>query len=499
MIQINTPYEEIATKIVAIKNILNSGVHTNINKLEGNLTELREIKEKILKGNDPFLHEFIEKWEKEIGFTVPENLDSEYKENINKQEELLKTHFNYWKGKLQILNEQINKINPITSVPKINLRKEIEQIIKQLKEINTNKNENTLNSTKKFLEVKNKCYKLQLQCKILGITNEKLNPILEIIKTDSMENIEKNIEEIEKVLKEVNPIKQEKSILNDLKKFLFKPENKKNNANNTPMVLSKELSKSALKPKIIQLSEIVNTESELKAVIEQIHNILKEYYDKENSTIEDLLEQSDELKNLFEKAEKVKVVEELPEIGEILTSIDTYYTTIIKEEKIDEEYGENNAFSPILLKLLQYQFDLKNISLCIEGLQNLLTTSTKEEIINESPFKFIFLNTLTKLGESTKDLSRNMQNELQLPSNIFRIIRNHIFHTLVDLKVGRKEFWKFIQGNSDQLNNSLLKGCLLDLKELLVALQELEGKFKVNHAWENYPDYEKSQKKSKKR
>ena len=119
-----------------------------------------------------------------------------------------------------------------------------------------------------------------------------------------------------------------RQILNDLKKFLFKPENKKNNANNTPMVLSKELSKSALKPKIIQLSEIVNTESELKAVIEQIHNILKEYYDKENSTIEDLLEQSDELKNLFEKAEKVKVVEELPEIGEILTSIDTYLSLI---------------------------------------------------------------------------------------------------------------------------------------------------------------------------
>jgi hypothetical protein len=496
-------YNDVLTIVQSIANILNVRSIININKenLQFKLTDLEKIKDKVA---DPFLQKFIKNWKVMIGFNVPEDLNSKYLDAIKEQEQLLRIHFKFQQGKLQSVSDQTNKVTDIKSFVKISLRKEFSTIKQQLNEIKSANLDNAHKRLEKFLDVKLKCYHLELQYAIFGTNNEKISQIFETIKACSMEYIDKAIQSIEQLLSEVNPVKEQKGKLKTISEFLFGRSlgeityltskfinsNTKKLSNDNKKPQKQEPSPDeklvrALGNVIKQLKILAEAKSELTDVIEQIHGILINI-----TSIKQILREEDNLKNLFKRAHLVEEVDELPEVGAIFESIDKYYTTIVKEEKIDEEHGENNEFSPVLLKLLQYQFDVKNISLCLEVLQNLLERGSDEKVLDNPIFRFILLNALTKLGESTKDLSRYMQSKIALPLYIFRSIRNKIFHTLIDYKEGREEFWNFIQGNSEKMNKFLLIGCLKDLKDLDDKMRNLERQFKIDKNWDEYPDYQ---------
>ncbi|GAB4222818.1 MAG: hypothetical protein Tsb005_15850 [Gammaproteobacteria bacterium] len=503
-------YNKALRLVQAIKNVLSDRniEHVNTFNLSEKLQELghvyNELKNDNLVGKK--LLKLLDEWKKTIGFDLPKLIDADYINIVSSQENTIRLHANFWNGCLFNLTSQVNAINSIKLPENISLRRQLHNLHVQLDEIERAKStelneDNTL--LENFFEVKLECYRLELQCNLAGIVTSELLDFFDLMQKSDMSEIAEALSKLESLLDNISPIKEHKTIINNISNFMLgKKDNSINFMKKNVLRAPKKTSKNkeeektpnqkvagALQPKIAKLVEIVGIPSELQLPVNKLLNFLNSAISSEDVMVY-LEENEEQLKTLFLDIENVEEKDELAEINSKFMIINKYYNQMIAEEKFDTEYFENFEFSPCLMKLLQYQFDIKNLNVCQTVIHKLTDYCQSTGSINNLSGKLLFLTTLTKLGEFTKDLSTSMQNEIGLPIYILRAVRNKIFHVLIDCKLGRQEFWKFIDGSSKVFNVDLINGCLSDFNILIQSLGILTQKFITNLEWQNYPVYQ---------
>lgn len=498
-------YSEVITVVQAIKNIITQKTPNMLN-LQSRLSELEGLKGKVINSSDDQLIGFIKKWESEIGFINPVKIDASYTGAIKGQEEFIRCCGIYNQGMNTILADNIAIIENLRAISQFVLISKLEEVIKAL---NGAKNEETL------IKAKLLCYDMSLKLKLLDLQALEINNFLLYAQKCSLADIKGAPFELERIPGSFNRFPQQMELLLNLKKIMFgeRDDNldrflgkfkddakakseKKTFAADEKLVI-------ALDQYIVLLKESAKYDSALKVHIDNIIIFLetikeaKEPEKQKGVTIKvNLKNHEDELRKLFDAALTVHD-EKKPDIDldrfEQFTIIDKYYDKIASELKKENEDVEAADFCPILLRLLQYHFDQKNLTLAIITINSLLQLFAKEQSIKDPAARIAFLQALIVIGESTKDLSGRMKAEgKNIPWTMLRIIRNDIFHVLIDFAAGRKFFWEFVLGHTDKID---VNACLGDLQTLKFSLEAIKLFHLQDKNWKEYPAIELIKKK----